>query len=214
MTIQCAYCGKQVGKKEREHVIPNCLYPKSKTNSKVQRITVPTCRACNSSWADDEAHFRNVLNVSGEANEAVYELWQTTTRSFKKKDGKKRLVDLVSQLYPVEVNGCDRHMIYPGKDKRVIRIICKIARGLCHFHGVETAIDERRVRADILKHKIPDVFLEQMPILHRETDIYQYQFVVIDQLGINSVWLMTFFERTTFIAIIWVSEDGVIGFPD
>jgi hypothetical protein len=202
MTFKCAYCGKPVGRKEKEHVIPSCLYPKSKARSKVQRITVPTCRDCNASWADDEAHFRNVINVSGDANEPARELWQTTTRSFNKSDGRRRLIDLIQRLQPVKVDGRERFMIYPGKDELVIRIIRKIIRGLCHFHQVATAVDERRVWADVLKYKIPDEFLKDMPILHREADILQYRFAVLNQVDIHSVWVLTFFERTIFISIV------------
>lgn len=214
MAIKCAYCGNPTRSKEREHVIPRCLYPKSKAHSTVQRIIVPTCRDCNASWADDEAHLRNVLNISGEANEAVHELWPTTTRSFTKADGKRRLEDLVKQLLPVEVDGQDRFMIYPGKDKRVVRVIQKIVRGLCHYHNVDTSVDERRVFVDILKHKIPDVFLENMPILHREADIFQYRYAILNNLGIHSVWIVTFFERTTFIGIVSMSIGSFPGFPD
>jgi hypothetical protein len=170
--------------------------------SKVQRITVPTCRRCNSSWADDEAHFRNVINIAGDANESAFELWQTTTRSFAQLDGRRRLIDLVQHLQQIKVDGQDRFMIYPGKDERVIRVIRKIVRGLCHFHQVATAVDERRVWGDVLKYKIPDEFLENMPILPLETDIFRYRFAVLNQLDIHSVWVLTFFERTTFISIV------------
>src|SRR3990172_3746850 len=60
----CAYCGKITTKTDKEHVFPKCLYPKRK--SKVQRLTIPSCRDCNSNWSEDEAHFRNVLVLAGE----------------------------------------------------------------------------------------------------------------------------------------------------
>lgn len=65
---------------EREHVIPKNLYPSSKANSKVQRLTVYACHQCNNGWADDEAHFRNMLIIAGEPNDSVREIWATTMR--------------------------------------------------------------------------------------------------------------------------------------
>ena len=87
--------------------------------SRVQRITVPTCRSCNAGWADDEAHFRNVMNVAGDANESALELWQKTTRSFSQTDGKRRAIDFLEQLQQISLNGKNRFIIYPGRDKRV-----------------------------------------------------------------------------------------------
>jgi hypothetical protein len=204
MLIRCAYCGEEIprGEKEWEHVVPRGLYPKSKATSRVQRITVPTCRSCNASWADDEAHFRNVINIAGDANESALELWQKTTRSFNKDDGKRRAIDLLQQLEQVSVNGRDRFIVYPGEDERIVRIIRKIVRGLCHFHGVGTAVEEHRVWVDVLKHKVPDEFLKDMPLLHCEPDVFQYRYQVLNDGGIHSWWLLTFFERTTFIGTV------------
>src|SRR6266571_8484988 len=132
----CAYCGEHTRKLEREHAIPNCLYPKSRSQSRVQRITVPSCAACNRGWSDDEAHFRNVLLLAGEPNSAVRELWETTTRrSFEDVDGRRRIKDLVEQFVPIRVEGFNRQMIYPARDNRVRRVLKKIVRGLSHFHG-------------------------------------------------------------------------------
>ena len=125
----CAYCGDQGHKLEREHVIPRCLYPASKSTSRIQRITVLSCGRCNRGWSDDEAHFRNVLLVAGESNAAVLELWQTTARrGFSQADGRRRLRDLVQGMVPVTVKGHKRWMIYPGRDDRVLRRQAEIGR--------------------------------------------------------------------------------------
>ncbi len=65
-TSRCAYCGAAAAKRdlEREHVFPRCCYPASRGSSKVQRLTVPACRACNGSWSDDEAHFRSIMVIA------------------------------------------------------------------------------------------------------------------------------------------------------
>jgi len=200
----CAYCGTQ-GETEREHAIPRCLYPQSKFQSRVQRITVPACRRCNAGWADDEAHFRNVLAVAGETNPAVQELWTTTiARSFREPDGQRRLLDLHAQMKAVEVDQRTRYMIYPGKDQRVLRVVRKIVRGLSHHHGVGTAISDERVFADVLTMPIPDALMNAVKLRHVEPDVVEYEYWgdPTEDL-IRSTWYLRFFERRIFVALVW-----------
>lgn len=84
----CGYCGISEVKLTKDHVIPRLLYPSSKAKSKVQRLTIPSCKECNNSWSDDEAHFRNVLMLCGEANPVAEELFNSeVTRALHNKDG-------------------------------------------------------------------------------------------------------------------------------
>lgn len=205
----CAYCGIPVARGDREHVIPKCLYPTSKATSKVQRLTVPACNPCNNGWSDDEAHFRNVMLLAGEANDAVHELWNTTAaRSFQKVDGNRRVLDLFKQMKPIQTPEGQRFMIYPAKDERVMRVIRKIVRGLCHYHDVLSPVSDARVWADILKYVVPPAFLDEMTIHHREQDIVEYRYQVLNDEHFHSAWLLTFFERRTFIATVSKSENG------
>jgi hypothetical protein len=199
----CAYCGTR-GKTEREHAIPRCLYPHSKAKSRIQRILVPSCRRCNAGWSDDEAHFRNVLAVAGESNPAVEELWATTIqRSFQQPDGPRRLNDLFAQMNPIEVEGRARYMIYPGKDPRVLRVIRKIVRGLCHHHGVGTAIPDEQVRGDVLTMPIPDELMNEIQLRHVEPDVVEYWFDATPTGLVRSTWFLRFFERRAFTAVVW-----------
>jgi hypothetical protein len=208
MNTKCAYCGVRVAV-DREHVIPNCLYPALKATSKVQRLTVPSCRTCNNGWSDDEAHFRNVMLLAGEPNDAVNELWNTTAaRSFQHKDGRRRLRDLVEMMNLIKTQEGERHMIFPAKDERVMRVIKKVVRGLCHYHKVLTPVSETRVWVDVLKYIVPLAFLDEMSIHHREQDIFEYRYRVLNEEGIHSAWLLTFFEQRTFIGIVSMSEEG------
>jgi hypothetical protein len=116
--------------------------------------------------------------------------------------------DLVGILHPVKIEGNDRHMVYPGKDERVLRIIKKIIRGLCHYHGIISAVSEKRVWSDILKYRIPEEFLSEMAYEHREQDIAEYRYQVVREYGIDSAWIITFFQKVTFVGIVSVSEDG------
>jgi hypothetical protein len=201
----CAYCGT-VEAREREHVIPSCLYPASRgRTSTVQRLTVPACGACNRGWSDDEAHFRNVLSLAGEPNDAVSELWGgPIRRSLAQPDARRRALDLIQLMEPVVIDGQERWKIYPARDERVLRIIRKIVRGLSHHHGLETAVTESRVTADVLRYPIPPGLFDGEVIQHREADICQYWFLDDASEEIRSTWLITFYDRRTFIA--WVAR--------
>lgn len=207
-TTMCSYCGERLAI-DSEHVFPRNLYPVSKAQSRVQRLTIPSCNECNNGWSDDEAHFRNVLALAGEPNEARRELWETTIRrSFGKSDGTRRLRDLMEIMNSVEIDGKARHKVYPGQDDRVIRVVKKVVRGLCHYHRVMSAVPERRVWVDVLKYQVPEEFLSEMAYEHREQDIAEYWYQVLQESGIHSAWLITFFQRITFIGTVSLSEDG------
>ena len=199
----CAYFGKVIERGEKEHVIPRNLYPLTETNSTIQRITVLSCKDCNHSWANDEAHFRNVLSCCGEPNIKRKALWDTKIlRSFDKIDGDKRRRDLQELFKPIETKQGTRYMIYPAEDERVLRIIRKIIRGLSHYHKLETAIDDSRVWCDVLKYQVPDEFMKTMQFAHREEDIIKYQFTKLDYQDLSSGWLLTFYENIKFIGIV------------
>lgn len=167
-------------------------------------MTVPACRSCNSSWADDEAHFRNILIISGESNAAVHELWQTSVRrSIEQIDGHRRLSNIVSQMVPVEAAGEQRWMVYPARDESVLRVLKKVViRGLSHFHGLESAVPDERVWVDVMRYRIPDYLLSETKFLHREADICEYWYESYGEGELSSVWFLRLFEKREFVASI------------
>ncbi len=199
-------------KRDKEHVFPKNLYPESKAKSKIQRLTLPACRKCNDSWANDEAHFRNILVVAGDPiTPEKKELWDTTVdRSFSQIDGFKRIEDLLQQMKPIAVDGQNRHMVFPGNDERVIRVIKKIIRGLCYHHDILSPLPEEMIRADILKFEIPESLLNGMEIQHRDKEIVEYRFHVFNEIELQSVWLITFFQTVTFIAFVSMNNGAVL----
>jgi len=93
-------------------------------------------------------------------------------------------------------------MIYPARDERVLRVVRKIVRGLSHFHGVETAVPESRVTADIMRFLLPEGM--ESHFQHREPDIVEYLYGTWEDGEYASTWLLKFFERCMFIA--WVAR--------
>jgi hypothetical protein len=200
----CAYCGLPSDKRDKEHVFPRNLYPLSKAPSKVQRLTIPACNRCNNSWADDEVHFRNILVLAGDPiTPARTELWNTKVdRSFSQIDGLKRLQDIVEQMKSVNISGQDRHMVYPGNDPRVIRVMRKIVRGLSYYHNISRPLSENRIFVDVLKYEVPENIFNAMEFNHRDKDIVEYGFQVLNENDIQSVWIIRFFQTVPFIAIV------------
>lgn len=144
-----------------------------------------------------------MMLISGEPNQPVRELWETKTRrSFHEADGLRRAQDLIFQMQPVETADGPRHMVYPARDERVMRIIRKIVRGLCYHHSVMSPVQDQQVWADVLKDVIPSEFLGEMTYHHLEKDIFEYRYAVLDEPEIHSAWLLTFFEHRTFIAMV------------
>lgn len=201
----CGYCGISGVKLTKDHVIPRLLYPSSKSKSKVQRLTISACKECNNGWSDDEAHFRNVLMLCGEANQVAKELFNSdVTRAFHNKDGKRRIFDLWEIMRPVQTPTGDRHAIYPAEDSRFLRILKKIVRGL-HFHHLGRLISNEMVTAELLTFVIPQEFVEIAPIFHFESDIFSYQvfnFSDVNEMPISSFWTLTFFENKKFVAYV------------
>jgi hypothetical protein len=200
----CAYCGVAGLQLEREHVIPRCLYPKSRSGSRTQRITVPACSACNRGYSDNEAHFRNVLLIAGEPNDAVQELWSTKTNpSFYEADGYRRLTQLFEQMESAHVDGQPRSIIYPAKDEKVKRVLRKIVYGLSYHHTIDPTVKGKEIELEILKFSLPHPF----SFLYSEPGIVRYWYEVYDEGQVRSAWLLNFFDRLTFIARVREPEN-------
>ena len=139
------------------------------------------------------------------------ELWETTiNRSFNRFYGLKRVQDLIAIMKPSKIAYDEKFIIFPVKDKRVIRVIRKVVRGLCYYHKVVSPLSDERVWVDVLKYSFPQEFLKQMDYAHRERDIVEYRWGILNEEGISSVWIIKFFEQVTFISLVSMSEKGFV----
>jgi len=142
--------------------------------------------------------------MSGDQTPVVIELWYgKNLRSLTKEDGRKRARDLSAQMVPVQTPRGERHMVFPGRDERFMRIVRKVVRGLCHHHKLLTPVSDEQVRADVQKFEIPPAFLTEMTSAHAEEDVLRYRFGVIEDPDIHSCWLLRFFTRTPFFCIVY-----------
>jgi len=210
--LRCAYCGRILDEGVTDdHVFPKNLVPVSRRHS-WKPVLVPACDPCNQKWSDDEERFRNVVNSAGDFNQPAEELFQgKIKRSFNRPAGMKRIRDLLTISESVEVDGCARLKIYPAKDRRVLRIIRKFVVGLSYYHGIETALNEERIFADVLRFRIPDEYLARLHHEEPEADVIDYWYGIRTEPGIHSVWVFRFYGRTPFVALVSESEDGDFG---
>jgi hypothetical protein len=195
-----------------DHVIPRALYPESKRTSKIQRIIVPACQSCNGSWVDDEPHFRNILLISGESTPIVDELWHgKTRRSFEQVDGLRRRRDVAHRLVPVQMDGGERHKVYPADDPRFMRVLRKVIRGLSHHHKVLTAVSDGQMWADVQRFVVPPDLFAKMTAAHAGADIIEYRWAVVPgDKFVHSCWLLKFFGRTPFIGVVFHSAEALL----
>ena len=202
----CVYCGTSGVKMTRDHVFPRGLFPSGGTAPGVNRLTVPACKECNNSFADDEAHFRAVMTLAGPTNESSQSVWEEgVLRSLYEKDGKRRITDLWSIMEHTTVDDADRLKIYPAKDPRVLRVIKKCVRALSYKHfGV--AILEDQVWADVLKYSLPAEYEAEVLYMGDEPGVVEYAYVDDPVEDIERFWLIRFFGRTTFIASVSISN--------
>jgi hypothetical protein len=69
------------------------------------------------------------------------------TRSLREVDGRRRVLDALALMRPVQLEGKTRHMIYPGDDERCLRVVRKVVRGLSYAHRLRwPALGEGRPR--------------------------------------------------------------------
>lgn len=205
MKKKCAYCG-QADAETVDHVIPGSLYPAS-IGSSVQRLTVPACESCNNSWSDDEAHFRTMMTLAGEANAVATELWTgKVARSFRAADGRRRFTDVWANMETVQTPTGERHRIFPASDPRFIRVLRKIVRGLHYHHQLGHPVPDEMAGADLLRYEVPEEITQAMPSYHFGREVFEYQFETFDQfpdVPMRSGWLLTFLGNKRFAGWVW-----------
>jgi hypothetical protein len=81
-------------------------------------------------------------------------------RSFEKPSGRRWLLDIWKQLIPIEIEEKPAFKVFPDRDPRLMLVVRKIIRELCHFHGLGTAIADDRVFARVLRWQI-------LPLSHK-----------------------------------------------
>ncbi len=144
----CYLCGNDIAKSDesRDHVPARLVFPESlrqKYNFD-DLITLPTHRACNTSYSRDEEYFRVSLGVHAEQTPVGRFLWKDIEKDFRK-GNKTGLGITVRDEFSDQTPGG----IYlpPGKTvkhfdgTRVYRVVWKVVRGL-FYHRYNRFLSE------------------------------------------------------------------------
>lgn len=201
----CGLCG-QHKLTTREHVFPRGIYPASTASSRIQRITIAACATCNNGTSDDDAHLRTVLVLSGDQTDAVDELWNgPVRRALNQVDGVRRARDVFAVMRPAPDAGPERWRIFPADDPRVMASIRKIVRGLCRYHDLHYPVADGQVFADVQRGKIPEIALK---IGSTDPEVCRYGFLPLNgEEGMLSAWVLQFYGRTNFVAVVCANEE-------
>lgn len=204
----CAYCGTTAVERTVGHVVPRNIY-RANGDSREQLITVPECRNCMASWEGADGAFRDMMVISGEPNQPVQDLWDgTVARSLTRPAGRQWARDIVNRTVAREVNGEVRHLVFPGQDPKVMHVVRRIVRGLCHYERISTAVPDGKVWAQVMDYEVPEEYQAQMTWRRPGSKIFRYGFIVMNDTAANihSFWLLTIFERRVFHGIVALTE--------
>jgi len=214
----CAYCGTTAPQipRERGHVFARCTYPDDMDRS-IQRPTVPECARCKMIWQDAENQFRNIMVLASTGTgEALHQWNGPIKRSFDKPSGHRWKKDLFVPLVKYDTSDGPALVVYPAKDRRVMIVMRKIIRGLCHYHKLGTEIVEPRVYADVIRQPIPEAMSDQFTHINLGNDFCQYAYCDLrdDNDGFNSAWLFRFYGRCEFMGIVCSNENKIMDMID
>lgn len=206
-TKPCAYCGTTAVDRTKGHVVPRSIYPSLLPNA--QRLTVPECLDCKKHWENADPHFRNILITIWNPEKTVKDnRFNKMARSFTKRDGQRRFKELTGQFVTTANAGQVREIIYPARDEQFNLVLRRIVRGLCHHHGLGSAIADARVACDVMLWKIPDQFQSEITWHDVGPDFFRYGFSLINDNQLHSFWLIRFSKHIEFFGIVRSDDVG------
>jgi hypothetical protein len=202
----CVYCGNKPGT-TKDHVPPKKLFPEPRpTNT----VTVPCCEECQKKYKKDEDVFAAWINFGpAGASKVGKALWnQKLRRTYKKDYGVRKVIaDSFRQISLVTPGG-----IYLGKKlaikidrRRLINVLKKIILGLFYVEYRERLPEE--VPIDIIGVAGNDQRIEEVIKVTQEAtvsweNIFEYRHTRLDQNSFESLWIMSFYRRNYFVAIV------------
>ncbi len=201
----CAYCGcnlSDLKKAERtkDHVPPQGIYPKSLANGKEQRLTVPACVTCRRDFADDDAHFGNVLPFCGEIPPPLMkELFEDVVkRSLNDVDGERRTADLIRMMRP---DSQGRTRIWPEENPAFLRVLNRFVRALCWQQDYGWPVPASRV---FVRRDTDNLQLSiSLPSGSSPGDLLTWTFEPLPQMGDGAAaCLMVIRDNMTFFGVV------------
>jgi hypothetical protein len=84
-----------------------------------------------------------------------------------------------------------------------MRVVLKVARGL-YFHFTRIRIATERIHLEQWPYAIPKEILDIMDYGHLDADTFEFRQIYLPfDKEIESVWLLTFYQRCTFRVTVY-----------
>lgn len=202
---RCAYCGA-TGKLTRDHVPPKNLFPAPRP---VDLITVPCCAECNSSFSEDDEHFRTMVACAEQpsSHPQAQRLWGTKIYRQLRGAGRPVIEELIRQSFGVPVGVTESHLREAAL--RVARVLIRIVKALHYEQTCSVFPNGWEVRVNLE----PDFaccgglagassVFRSAPA-HEERSIgegvFRYHVTGWPGRTAGNVWLLSFFECLPFL---------------
>lgn len=202
----CAFCGstEKDNPRTKGHVVQKSMYPEVGFET-VRRITVPECARCSAIWQDAEDHFRSVMALAAaDHNEHADAQWDgPISRAHRRaEDGRQRMGELLKWVVERDTPEGKEYVLHPADIEKVLLVVRKMVRGLCHYHGLTTQVADHQMLAMQYEHSPPPgaeaVEYNHVPGVFRYSYFHQH----LEPGTIHVSWLLTFYERISFIGLV------------
>jgi len=217
----CIYCGVTQAD-TLDHIPPKCLFAEPRPSN---LYTVPSCAACNASFARDDEYFRTAMALRWDVSShpAAGAIVGKALRSTERSGGFRNLFTRTLEDAPIITHSglyVQEGGRFEADMERINRVLVRIVRGLYYkkvgtvltrSHDVFTFADEfleqsdPRLRNQILRAWQPHVQGEP-ETFGNETFLF---FWYVDDIKDQTCWLLVFFSRIIFFAITTAGEQSV-----
>jgi len=201
----CYLCGRAItGRVSRDHVPPKQLYAKAlRRNHPLSLCRLPTHKACNNAYKDDEEYFVHAL--AGHAHDSVAgrAVWDQIRGAARKREETRRLIRQIHREFDLRPGG----IILPGgmvaqrlDFRRIHRVLWKIVRGL-YFKEFGKILPEN---TPIYLFKIappPQKPPDEFRFVANEEEkgdhqgVFAYKHTQLPAVGDSHLWAMLFWDR-------------------
>jgi hypothetical protein len=211
VAIVCVYCGNNPGTTS-DHVPPKNLFPFPRP---VNMLTVPSCEKCQAEFKKDEDVFMAWVTF-GPAGEspAGKMLWeQKLNRTYQKDAGLKNVISRSFKEVSLETPGgihVGERLAISIDPERKNNVLKKIVKGLFWVEYKERLPQDVQIETYGIQGK-SELIDSLIAVTHEATTAWEgiFEYRHGRTLGsFESYWIMSFFRRNYFVAIVDGSKEG------
>jgi hypothetical protein len=209
---ECIYCGSRE-KITSDHIPPKCLFPDPKPTN---LITVPSCEKCNNSYKKDDEYFRICILAQLDVSPTGWKISNEKVIGSSLKRSPSLRKHLPNSLIPVKVRSPSG--LYLGDaealqfaERRINHVVKRIVRGLYWHHYRISLLPD----VSFLVLKDPDIsgvvniIQNHTKLVSVEAKTFQYRYGVAAEDPRQSVWLLRFYEVTSFLIVTGADEAAI-----